>query len=85
MSIFLFLKSWKIIIKYSNSSFRKMYKWPDFTIQNISYFIKAKNREKITTFSDKIESDSIIPFKFTWDRSFTVFKQKPWKLIIHIN
>lgn len=41
-----------------------MYKPPDITIQDKSYFIKAKNKEEITIFSDKIESDSVIPFTF---------------------
>ena len=50
-------------IKYSNHNFRKMHKTPDFTIQDKIYFIKAKNREEITIFCDKIESDSVIPFK----------------------
>lgn len=53
-----------------------MYKPPDITIQDKSYFIKAKNKEEITIFSDKIESDSVIPFTFNWDRSFVVFKQR---------
>lgn len=64
-------------IKYGNSNFRKMYKSPDITIQDKSCFIKAKNREEISIFSDKIESDSVISFKFNWDRNFAVLNKDP--------
>ena len=51
-----------------------MCKSPVIIIQDKSYFIKAKNREEITIFSDKIECDSVILSKFNWDKKFAVLK-----------
>lgn len=59
-----------------------MCKSPVIIIQDKSYFIKARNRDEITNFNDKIESDSVIPSKFNWDKKSAVLKYRPWNLIV---
>lgn len=71
ISIFLLLEQRKMSVKYSHVNFSKMWKSLVIIIQGKSNFIKAKSREEITIFSDKTESDPVIPSKLEGGCAYT--------------